>query len=153
MIISHWHTAFTVSDIERSIKFYTDFLNFEVVHRQRQSNTYTREFVGYPDADLEAVMLKIKGDNNVGISGHLLELNQYYSPKGEKIDVQTCNIGSAHLALVVDDIHQTYESLIENNVIFKSSPVEIEHGRNKGGYTCYFLDPDGITLELFQPSQ
>lgn len=61
MIIGHWHTAFTVSDIERSVEFYTSFLNFEVVHKQRQSNAYTRKFVGYPDADLEAVMLKIKG--------------------------------------------------------------------------------------------
>ncbi|RUL47776.1 VOC family protein [Lysinibacillus antri] len=151
LIIGHWHTAFTVSDIEKSVKFYTELLNFEVVHRQRQSNEYTRKFVGYEDADLEAVMLKIKGDTLVGVSGHLLELNQYYSPSSEKIDIQTKNIGAAHLALVTDDIHNTYEFLKANGVTFRSSPVSIQEGRNKGGYTCYFLDPDNITLELFQP--
>ncbi|GAB3042262.1 lactoylglutathione lyase [Virgibacillus ainsalahensis] len=151
MITGHWHTAFTVSDIERSIRFYTELLNFEVVHRQRQSNKYTRKFVGYPNADLEAAMLKIAGDDNTGISGHLLELNQYYLPEGKKVDVQTCNTGAAHLALVVDNIHTTYEYLMEKGVTFKSEPVAVEAGRNKGGYTCYFLDPDEITLELFQP--
>lgn len=122
-----------------------------MVHRQRQSNEYTRKFVGYPDADLEAVMLKIPSDEYVGVSGHLVELNQYYSPQGQKVDIQTCNTGAAHLALVVDDIHETYDFLQSNGVPFKSEPVSIVAGRNQGGYTCYFLDPDGITLELFQP--
>jgi hypothetical protein len=29
--------------------------------------------------------------------------------------------------------------------------VAIESGVNKGGHTVYFLDPDGITLEIIQP--
>lgn len=111
MIVGHWHTAFTVSDIERSVGFYTELPNFEVVHWQRQSNAYTRKFVGYPDADLKAAMLKIKGDKNTGVSGHLLKLNQYYAPEGKKVDVQTRNTGAAHLAFVTDDIHQTHEFL------------------------------------------
>ena len=37
-------------------------------------------------------------------------------------------------------------------VKFKADqPIAIEAGVNKGGYTIYFLDPDGITLELIQP--
>jgi catechol 2,3-dioxygenase-like lactoylglutathione lyase family enzyme len=150
MIIGHWHTAFTVSDIERTVKFYTELLNFEVVHRQRQNNEYTRKFVGFDNADLETVMLRIPGYDS-GRSGHLVELNQYYSPQGKKLDVQTCNVGAAHLALMTTDIFETYEFLRFKGVEFKSPPVEIQAGRNKGGYTCYFLDPDGITLEIVQP--
>jgi hypothetical protein len=30
--------------------------------------------------------------------------------------------------------------------------VDITEGMNKGGRACYLKDPDGITLELFQPS-
>ena len=33
---------------------------------------------------------------------------------------------------------------------FRSEPVAIEAGINKGGFTCYFLDPDDITLEIIQ---
>ena len=37
-------------------------------------------------------------------------------------------------------------------VKFKAErPVAIEAGVNQGGFTIYFLDPDGITLELVQP--
>lgn len=116
MIIGHCYTVFTISDIDRTVEFYTKLLGFEVVHRQRQSNEYTRKFVGYPDADHEAVMLRIPGDKHVGISSHLLELNQYYSPKGEKVDIQTCNTGAVHMAFVVHDIHDTFEFLKSNGV-------------------------------------
>lgn len=150
MIIGHFHTAFTVSDIERSIRFYTELLGFELIHRQRQSNAYTRKFVGYPDADLHAAMFAIPGVDH-GRSGHLLELNQYIAPEGVKLDVQTCNTGAAHLALIVDDVHGMYERLTAHGVRFRSEPVAIAAGRNEGGYTCYLHDPDGITLELMQP--
>ena len=36
-------------------------------------------------------------------------------------------------------------------VRFRSDPVAIEAGINRGGFTCYFLDPDDITLEIIQP--
>lgn len=150
MIVGHFHTAFTVSDMERSVAFYTELLGFELVHMQRQSNEYTRKFVGYPDADLFAAMLALPGHPH-GVSGHLIELNQYVTPRGVKADVQTCNTGAAHVAFVVRDIHDMYERLSSRGVRFRSEPVSIEAGRNKGGYTCYFLDPDGITLELIQP--
>lgn len=150
MIIGHWHTAFTVSDLDRSIAFYRDLLGFELVHQQQQSNEYTRKFVGYPDADIKIAMLKIPGYDS-GISGHLIELNQYLAPQGQKADVQTCNTGAAHLALVVDDMKETYEFLAAKGVRFKSEPVAITAGRNKGGFCCYMSDLDDITLELVQP--
>ncbi len=36
---------------------------------------------------------------------------------------------------------------------FRSEPVAIEAGINRGGYTVYFLDPDDITLEIIQAPQ
>lgn len=150
MIVGHWHTSFTVSDMDRSIAFYRDLLGLELVHTQRQANEYTHKLVGYRDADIKIAMLKIPGDK-IGVSGHLLELCEYVAPKGIKVDVQTRNVGAGHLALVVDEMHSTYDHLRSNEVRFKSEPVEIEAGRNKGGYCCYMLDPDDITLELVQP--
>jgi lactoylglutathione lyase len=35
-------------------------------------------------------------------------------------------------------------------VRFRSEPIAIAAGINKGGFTCYFLDPDDITLEIIQ---
>lgn len=150
MILDTWHVSFTVSDMERSLAFYRDILGLELIHQQVQHNEYTSKLVGYTDAHLIAAMLKIPA-KTPGVSGHVLELIQYINPRGGVLDTQPCNVGSAHLAFVVDDLPSTYEAFKQKGVQFKSEPVEIMAGRNKGGYTVYFLDPDHIVLELVQP--
>jgi catechol 2,3-dioxygenase-like lactoylglutathione lyase family enzyme len=54
--------------------------------------------------------------------------------------------------LLVTDIHARHERMVEQGVVFRNPPVEITEGANTGGFACYFHDPDGITLELLQPS-
>jgi catechol 2,3-dioxygenase-like lactoylglutathione lyase family enzyme len=61
------------------------------------------------------------------------------------------NTGTAHLAFEVDEIWPEYERMHALGVRFRNPPVAIEAGVNKGGYGCYFVDPDDITLELIQP--
>ncbi|OQA43606.1 MAG: Lactoylglutathione lyase [Chloroflexi bacterium ADurb.Bin325] len=150
MLVNTWHFSFTVSDIEQSILFYRDVLGMELVHRQEQANAYTRKFVGYPDAHLKVAQFRIKGGPATR-SGHMLELIEYVAPRGEKVDTRTKNPGTAHLAFEVDDVHAEYERMVGLGVRFRSEPVAIEAGINKGGFTCYFLDPDDITLEIIQP--
>ena len=149
MLINTWHFSFTVSDIERSIAFYRDILGMELVHTQEQANAYTRKFVGYPDAHLKVAQFKIAG-LPAARSGHILELVEYVAPKGVPVDTRTLNPGTAHLAFQVDDIHAEYERMTALGVRFRSEPVAIEAGINRGGFTCYFLDPDNITLEIIQ---
>ncbi len=95
-------------------------------------------------------MMRIPGAP-VGPSGHHLELVEYVAPRGEQADVATKNPGSGHLAFIVRDTQGAYRRLKDAGVVFRSEPVAITEGRNRGGYTVYFLDPDGITLELVQP--
>jgi catechol 2,3-dioxygenase-like lactoylglutathione lyase family enzyme len=149
VLINTWHFSFTVSDIERSIHFYRDVLGMELVHTQEQANAYTRKFVGYPDAHLKVAQFKIPG-LPAARSGHILELVQYVAPKGVPVDTRTLNPGTAHLAFQVDDIHAEYARMASLGVRFRSEPVAIEAGINTGGFTCYFLDPDDITLEIIQ---
>ena len=151
MLVDTWHFSFTVSDIEQSIRYYRDVVGLELVHTQEQANPYTRKLVGYPDAHLKVAMFRI-ADAHVGRSGHMLELVEYVAPRGEKLDTRTLNTGAAHLAFEVDDIFTEHRRMAALGVRFRSSePVAIEAGRNKGGYTVYFLDPDDITLEIIQP--
>lgn len=152
MIVDTWHFSFTVADIEQSIEFYRDILGLELVHRQEQANAYTRKFVGYPDAHLKVAQFRLAGVRPAR-SGHLLELVEYVAPKGQKVDTRTLNPGTAHLAFEVDDIQAEYQRMVARGVRFRSEPVAIEAGINKGGYTVYFLDPDDITLEIIQPPQ
>ncbi|MDA8345658.1 MAG: VOC family protein [Thermaerobacter sp.] len=147
-----WHFSYTVSNLERTVAFYRDLLGFEVVHEQEQANAYTDRLVGYEGAHLRVAMLKV-GDQ-VGVSGHVLELVQYVAPKGERMNGEPKNTLAAHMALYVRDLPSIYSKLREAGVTFRSfgdGPVAIEAGRNKGGYTCYALDPDGFVVEIVQP--
>jgi len=150
MLVETWHFSFTVSDIERSIEFYRDVLGLDLVHRQEQANAYTRKFVGYPDAHLKVAQFRIAAAMPTR-SGHLLELVEYVAPRGERVDTRTLNPGTAHLAFQVDDAQREYERMRALGVRFRTEPVAIEAGINRGGFTCYFLDPDDITLEIVQP--
>ncbi|MBX3118657.1 MAG: VOC family protein [Fimbriimonadaceae bacterium] len=146
-----WHTSFTIADIDRSIKFYTEVLGLEVMNYQIQHNEYTAKLVGYEGANLKVAMLRIPSAF-VGPSNHHLELVEYVHPRGEPTDVSTNRPGAPHLAFVTDDIFADYARMKEMGVRFRApEPVAIEAGINKGGYTVYFLDPDDITLEMLQP--
>ena len=145
-----WHVSFTVANLERSVVFYRDLLGLELTHTQEQANAYTRKLVGYADAHLRVAQFRIPG-TPVGHSGHHLELVEYVNPKGVRGDPGTCNPGVAHLAFVVQNALEDYARLSAAGVKFISPPNLIEAGINMGGYTCYFRDPDEVTLEIVQP--
>jgi catechol 2,3-dioxygenase-like lactoylglutathione lyase family enzyme len=145
-----WHFSFTVADLDRSVAFYRDVLGMELVHIQEQDNDYTRALVGYPDAVLRIAQLAVPGHPR-GISTHDLELVEYVSPRDDAAAPPRNQAGASHLALVVDDAVGEHRRLRTAGVEFVSEPNEISAGINRGGYACYFLDPDRITLELVQP--
>ncbi len=149
MLKACWHFSFTVSDLERSIVFYRDLLGMRLMHRQEQANEYTARLVGYANASLKIAQLTIVGLPATR-SGHILELVEYVHPDCEPTDTAICRPGAAHMAFEVRDIHDMYDRLVAQGVRFKSPPNAITSGINQGGHTCYFLDPDDITLELVE---
>ena len=151
MLVHYFHFSFTVSNLERSIAFYTDVVGMKLVKQTVHNQPYTSVQVGFKDAHLKAAQLTIEGMSQ-SPSGHLLELLEYVNPRGEPTDTTTNRPGSAHLAFQVDDIQAEYERMKAVGVRFKSDgPVRIMAGPNEGGWTIYFLDPDNITLEMVQP--
>lgn len=149
MIADVFHFSFTVGDIDRSVAWYTEVLGLELVHRQRQENSYTQVLVGIPGAVLEVAQLKVPALDS-RYSTHMLELIQYVEGGGGTRDLPTNQVGVAHLALLVTDIHERYKRMVKAGVNFRNPPIEITAGANQGGSACYFHDPDGITLELLQ---
>jgi len=146
------HFSFTVSDIEASIDWYTRVLGLELVHRQRQENEYTQVLVGIPGAVLEVAQFAVPGVPPAR-STHMLELVEYVTQRGAPLGkLATNSVGCAHLALMVTDIHERHARMCAQGVVFRNPPVAITAGANEGGFACYFHDPDGITLELLQPS-
>ncbi len=151
MMKGFWHVSFTVSNLEASVKWYTQVLGLQFVREQVQHNEYTSKLVGYPDAHLKVAQLCVPGAT-IPLSRHHIELVEYIHPRGEDIPLDTNRTGVGHWAFMVEDIHAEFNRLKALGVHFKAEqPVAIEAGVNKGGYTIYFTDPDGITLELLQP--
>lgn len=147
-----FHTGITVSDLDRSVAFYRDVLGLELVAQWDSSQPYLRTVVGYPDAELRIALLRLPRAG-AGVSGHHIELLEYRRPRGTRGDARTFNPGNAHVAFMVEDLDAAYAEMRAKGVRFKSAPVEITHGRNKGAKAVYFFDPDDITLELVQPGR
>jgi catechol 2,3-dioxygenase-like lactoylglutathione lyase family enzyme len=148
-INSVWHAGFTVSDIERSIAFYTEAVGLELRHRQEQENEYTSTFIGYPEAKLRVAQFALPG-GQPGRSGHVLELCEYVRPRGETIAPGTSATGSGHIAFETDALDETVARMVAAGGTPVSEPVAIVAGVNRGGRTVYVRDPDGITVELVQ---
>lgn len=137
MITSHNHSSFTVSDLERSVAFYQTIIGFRVERLFEAQGEGIRQITGFQDAHLKIAHLLL-GDFR-------LELVQYLTPKGVVMDLATNNVGSAHIAFYADDLDATYREMQAKGVRFKSTPVAGAPGRPR---VAYFLDPDGMTLEL-----
>lgn len=142
MITGIAHVSFTVSDLERSLQFYRDLLGFRVEIEVERSGPDVEGITGIRGSKLKIGFLTL--------DGFTLELIQYVSPVGEKLDLRTNNVGCAHVAFHVKDIEKTYNFLSVKGVRFKSRPNESKAGPFAGGKVVYLIDPDGITLELIQ---
>ena len=149
MISRIHHFAFSVADLERTIKFYTEVLGFEVQSRSRDaSQTLGAALFGdkwgfsQPRADLDVVLLKV-GDETI-------EFIEYIDPQAQPYHQNPSIAGSAHLAFDVDDIEAERARLEAAGVEFHS-PTEIFQEPGKPDWKwCYFRDPDGICVELVE---
>lgn len=139
------HTCVNVSDLERSLAFYTEILGLKVTLR---ADADIAKVVGIPGAKLAAAFLEVPGTPT------LFEMFQYVScdPKPLPEDRRSCDIGIHHICFEVDDIQEAYENLKTRGVQFHTEPITVSDDEPNfaGGRICYFSNPDGNTLELLQ---
>ena len=121
------HTMLRVSDLQRSIDFYTNVMGMSLLRTSENPEyKYSLAFVGYGPESETAV----------------LELAYSW-------DVDSYELGTAygHIALEVDNAAQACERIRQNggNVTREAGPV-------KGGTTviAFIEDPDGYKVELIE---
>jgi lactoylglutathione lyase len=122
------HTMIRVTDLDKSIEFYTKVLGMRVLDRTENTQyRYTLVFVGDEDG------------------GTTIELTHNW-------DIDQYDMGTAfgHLALGVEDIYAACDQIkaLGGNVTREPGPV-------KGGSThiAFITDPDGYQIELIQVSK
>jgi catechol 2,3-dioxygenase-like lactoylglutathione lyase family enzyme len=139
------HTGLTVSDLERSLRFWRDGLGMEVVMRQDKRGGYLEAIVGEAGADVRMAHLAFPA------GGHRIELFEYVEPRRIPSPRRPADVGFAHVCVVCDDIDSLLERMAAHGGSPFTAPVEVDTGANAGGRCLYMRDPDGHVLELFQP--
>jgi catechol 2,3-dioxygenase-like lactoylglutathione lyase family enzyme len=140
------HVGITVSDLERSVRFYSKGLGFEEVVRQTSDAPYLA-LTGYPGVEIAAALVRLPDGDLT------LELQEYRRvDAGAPREAGTAAVGSSHLSLSVDDLGAALERAERFGGGRVTAPVAIDRGINAGARAVYVRDPDGYTIELVQPT-
>jgi glyoxylase I family protein len=143
-IISADHTGITVSNLERSLAFWRDVLGFELSHTAHQTGELAEEITGVAGAEIKLAVLKTPG-------GHKFELLEYLAPADRKpVALRPCDIGSVHVALLVDDLDAILRRISASGWKAAGNPQTLKTGPNAGKRVVYVRDSDGTTIEFMQ---
>ncbi|MGB0468216.1 MAG: lactoylglutathione lyase [Pontibacterium sp.] len=119
------HTMLRVTDLQKSISFYTDILGMRLLRRKDYPDgQFTLAFLGYGDEETSTVLELTHNWNN-----HSYELGDAYG----------------HIAIEVDDVYAACDAIKS-----KGGQVVREAGPMKHGSTilAFAKDPDGYMIEL-----
>jgi len=137
--------AMTVSDMDRSLRFYHDVLGFEAVSDMEKSGDDYEHLYGVFGARVRLVTMRL-GDET-------LQLEQFLSSQGRPVPVDSrSNDGwFQHVAIIVSDMGRAYAWLRGHHVEQSSPAPQLlpAWNPNAGGIEAYyFRDPDGHNLEV-----
>ncbi|MFV1985528.1 MAG: lactoylglutathione lyase [Thiohalomonadales bacterium] len=123
------HTMIRVTDMQRSIDFYTKVLGMRVLRTLKQEKeNYSLTFLGFAE-ESDSCVLELT--YNEGVTNY--------------------NMGNAygHIAISVDDCHSACNEIKSKagEVVFEAQKLE---GSNE--IIAFILDPDGYQIELIQRS-
>ena len=117
------HTRMRVSDMDRTIAFYTDVLGLEVLERKTSPRGSHLAFLAVPNSD------------------ELIELCSF--PPSGPVTVQADLV---HLAFQVENLDDTTASLKQKGVTITDGPT-----KTSSGSRFIFIDaPDGYEVELIE---
>lgn len=142
------HINIVVTDLDRSVKFYTEVLGFAKTKEAYLEGAWIEQIVGLRGVRGRVVYV-------VAPAGEpRIELLCYETPRGEApaANSQANTVGLRHIALRVDDLAAMVARLKAAGRKVFGEPVRVPAGvvtHEAGEKTLvYLLDPDGVILEL-----
>ena len=135
----------TVSDMDRSLKFYSEVLGFKKIS---DTEVYGEEYEQLQN--LFGLRMRIV---RMELGDEFIELTDYLTSGGRSIpeDAKSNDLVFQHIAIVVSDMDKAYQQLRKYNVVHVSTapqtlPKSIPAA--EGIKAFYFHDPDNHNLEL-----
>ena len=137
----------TVSDIDRSVDFFSKVLTFETLSDVELAGPDYEHLEGVFGLRMRVVRMRL-GDESI-------ELTQYLAPRGRPIpaDSRSNDRWFQHVAIIVSDMDRAYQHLRERKVEHASSGPQLlpKTIPNAAGIRAfYFKDPDEHPLEILQ---
>ncbi|HEY9861815.1 MAG TPA: lactoylglutathione lyase [Candidatus Obscuribacterales bacterium] len=121
------HTMLRVGDLEESLKFYCDLLGMKLLRRKDYpGGQFTLAFVGYGDE----------------IDHTVIELTHNWG-----VEQYTLGDAYGHIAIGVDDIYTTCNTIKERGGKVVREPGPMKHGST---VIAFVEDPSGYKVELIQ---
>ena len=137
----------TVSDMDRSVEFFSKVLSFEKVSDLEVAGDAYEHLQGVFGLRMRVVRMRL-GDEFV-------ELTEYLAPRGKPfpVDSRSNDRWFQHIAIIVSDMDRAYQWLRQNKVQHASTGPQLLPAYIKaaaGIRAFYFRDPDGHFLEILQ---
>jgi catechol 2,3-dioxygenase-like lactoylglutathione lyase family enzyme len=135
----------TVSDMDRSVEFFSTVLSFE---KKSDVEVYGGEY-----EKLQGVFGLRMRVVRMTLGEELIELTEYLAPQGRPIpaDWRSNDRAFQHVAIVVSDMDKAYQHLRAHKVRHASTGPQTIPASNRaaaGIRAFYFKDPDGHNLEI-----
>ena len=137
----------TVSDMDRSIAFFSNVLTFTVVSDDEVAGSEFERLSGVFGLRARVVRMRLGAEQ--------IELTEYLAPRGRPIPVDSRSNDRwfQHVAIVVSDMDRAYARLRAHQVEHASpEPQRLPDWNPAAGgiRAFYFKDPDGHPLEVLQ---
>ncbi len=139
------HIGVTVADLDRSAGFWASLLGVTPGPTEHLRGPQLGRLVGYPSARIDRRWVRLPG-------GLALELLRYLGRDEAPNDPGTAHPGNVHVCLAVDDLPSAHAHAAACGAVPVSGGwVDVPAGPNAGARIAYLRDPDGVTIELYQP--
>src|SRR5687768_353359 len=136
------HTSFTVADIRRAVRFWTEAMGFEARSVSPRTGKWQEKVTGVPGAELLVAHLYGHGTH--------IEFIQYTAATGTNRRIEPNMSCAAHVCFDVVDIEATWAKLIAAGARPQGEIARVDTGPVKGLKAGYLRDPSGIIIELVE---
>ena len=138
------HVGITVTDLDRSLKFYRDVLGFTITREMNESGKHIDNF-----SDLKGVIVRtVKMKSDDGSMIELLKYDSHKCPNHHNKHQKICEIGCSHFAMTVDDLEEVCQDV--KDFVDASLICEPEHSPDGKVKLTFCRDPDGTLIELVE---